>query len=99
MGTQNCYTMFTKQKYNQDHNFTAKTDMENDSPTTWYEESGLIAHEVYYDAPELLQSTHRGKPGLDEEGNDIPLPEIQTSMDPQPDPDYSSWGKDPASVN
>ena len=29
----------------------------------------------------------------------IPLPEIPTSIDPQRDPDYSSWGKDPASVN
>ena len=42
---------------------------------------------------------HRGKPELDEEGNSIPLPEIPTSIDPQEDPDYSSWGKDPASVN
>ena len=36
---------------------------------------------------------------IDEEGNIIPLPEIPTSLDPQQDPDYSSWGKDPASVN
>ena len=42
---------------------------------------------------------HRGSPELDEEGNTIPLPEIPTSIDPQQDPDYSSWGKDPASVN
>ena len=42
---------------------------------------------------------HRGSPELDEEGNKIPLPEIQTSVDPQQDPDYSSWGMDPASVN
>ena len=70
--------------------------MENNDPTTWYKESGLIAQEIYYNAPELV---HRGKPELDEEGNSIPLPEIPTSLDPQKDPDFSSWGKDPASVN
>ena len=42
---------------------------------------------------------HRGQPELDEEGNSIPLPELPTSIDPQQDPDYSSWGKDPAPVN
>ena len=73
--------------------------MENDDPTTWYKESGLIAQEISYDAPGLRHLVHRGKPGLDEEGNSIPLPEIPTSIDPQQDPDYSSWGKDPASVN
>ena len=26
-------------------------------------------------------------------------PEIQTSLDPQQDPDYSSWVKEPSSVN
>ena len=38
-------------------------------------------------------------PELDEEGNITPLLEISTSVDTQQDPDYSSWGKDPASVN
>ena len=33
-------------------------------------------------------------PETDEEGNSIPLPEIPTKQDP----DYSSWGKDQASV-
>ena len=66
-------------------------------PTTWYKESGLIAQDIYYDAPELRHLVHRGKPDLDEEGNSIPLPEIPTSIDPQQDPDYSSWDKDPAS--
>ena len=42
---------------------------------------------------------HKGKPEIDEEGNEIPLPEIPTSMDPQQDPDYSSRGKESASVN
>ena len=73
--------------------------MENDDPTTWYKESGLIAQELYYDAPELRHLIHKGKPETDEEGNEIPLPEIPTSIEPQQDPDYSSWGKESASVN
>ena len=76
-----------------------KPDMENDDPTTWYKESGLIAQEIYHDAPELRHLVHRRKPELDEEGNSIPIPEIPTSIDPPQGPDYSSWGKDPASVN
>ena len=76
-----------------------KPDMENDDPTSWYKESGLIAQESYYDAPELRHLTHKRKPETDEEGNGIPLPEIPTSIDPQQDPDYSSWGKESASVN
>ena len=59
----------------------------------------MKAQYIYDDAPELRHLVHRGKPELDEEGNSIPLPEIPTSIDPQQDPDYSSWGKDPASVN
>ena len=78
---------------------TRNPDMENDDPTTWYKESGLIAQEIYYDAPELRHLVHRGKPDIDEESNCIPLPEIPTSIDPQQDPDYSSRCKDPASVN
>ena len=73
--------------------------MENNDPTTWYKESGLIAQEIYHDAPEWRHLAHRGKPELDEEGNSIPSPEIPTSTDPQRDPDYSSWGKNPASVH
>ena len=32
--------------------YDKKPDMENDDPTTWYKESGLIAQEMYHDAPE-----------------------------------------------
>ena len=59
----------------------------------------MIAQEIYYDAPELRHLVHRGNPELDEEGNVILLPETPTSIDPQQDSDYSSWGKDPASIN
>ena len=77
--------------------YDEKPDMENDGPTTWYKESGLIAQ--YYGAPELRHLINRTSNGIDEEGNSIPLPEIPTSMDPPQDPDYLSWGKDSASVN
>ena len=79
--------------------YDKKPDVDNDDHTTWYKESGLIAQEVYYDAPELRHLVYRGSPETDEDGNIIPLPSIPTSIDPSQDPDYSSWGKDPASVN
>ena len=68
-----------------------KPDIDNDDFTVWYKESGLIAQEIYYDAPELRHLVHRGSPELDEEGNIVPLREIPTSIDPKKDPDYSSW--------
>ena len=58
-----------------------------------YKESGLIAQEVFYDAPEFRHLVNRGDNELDEEGNSIP-----TSVGPQQDPNSSSWGKDTASV-
>ena len=76
-----------------------RNQMVNIDPTTQYKESGLIAQEMYYDAPELRHLINRTTNEIDEEGNTIPLPEIPTSIDPSQDPDYSSWGKDPASVN
>ena len=33
--------------------YDKKPDIENDDPTKWYKESGLIAQEIYYDTPEL----------------------------------------------
>ena len=79
--------------------YDKKPDIDNDDPSTWYKESGLIAQEIYYDAPELRHSVYRGSLETDEEGNGIPLPEIPTSIDPKQDPDYSSWGKESAPVN
>ena len=78
--------------------YDKKPDIDNDDHTAWYKEGVLIAQEIYYDVPELRHLVHRGSPELDEEGIIIPLPEIPTSIDPQKDPDYSSWDKDPASV-
>ena len=68
--------------------YNKKPSIENDDPTTWIKESGLVAQEVYYDAPELRHLVKRNKE-TDEEGN--PLPEIPTSINPQQDPDCSSW--------
>ena len=42
---------------------------------------------------------YRGSPETDEDGNIIPLPSIPTPIDPKSDPDYSSWGGGPASLN
>ena len=76
-----------------------RKQIENDDPKSWYKGSGLIAQEIYYDAPGLRHLIYRGSPETDEEGNGILLQEIPASMDPSQDPDYSSWGKDTASVN
>jgi hypothetical protein len=55
-------------------------------------EAGLIAQEIYYDAPELRHIV--GVPhDADLSGNDI-----STSDDPKVDPDYSNWGTSTASV-
>ena len=76
-----------------------KPSIDNEDETTWEKESGLIVQEVYYDAPELRHLIKRFNNQTDEEGNEIPLPEIPTSIDPTQDPDYSSWGEEAASLN
>lgn len=55
-------------------------------------ESGLIAQEIYYDAPEL-----RHLISLPNDANVEKF--IDTSSNPNIDPDYSSWGSSYASVN
>ena len=53
-------------------------------------EVGLIAQEIWYDCPQLRHLVmHSGKPAED----------IKTSDDPTVDPDYSSWGSEPAGVS
>ena len=73
--------------------------MENTDSTTWVKESGLIAQGIYYDAPGLRHLVNRVGSELDEEGNGMPLPGTPTSIDPQKDPGYSSWGKEAAPAN
>ena len=79
--------------------YDKKPDIENEDPKSWYKEGGSITQETYYDAPELRHLIYRGSPETDEEGNEIPLQEMPSSIDPSQDPDYSSWGKESASVN
>ena len=65
--------------------------MDSTDTTKWYKESGLIAQEVYDDCPELRHLVQRN--------GEETLPEIPTSVDPKSDPDYSSWGEEPAALN
>ena len=76
-----------------------KPDMKNVDNTTLYKERGLIAQEIYHDAPELRHLIDKTNNEIDEEGNSIPSPETPTPIDPQQDPDYSPWGKDPTPVS
>jgi len=59
----------------------------------YHHEAGLIAQDIWYDAPELRFAV---KPGLLSE---IPLDAPIRSDDPREDPDYSKWGPNPASVD
>ena len=72
-------------------------ELENKEPVNnLLYESGLIAQEVFYDAPELR---HIVSTGFDpEEISDTP-PEGYGNEDPTIDPDYSNWGVSPASLN
>lgn len=61
-------------------------------------ESGLIAQEIWYDAPELRHLVHTKYAdisAIDEPPDDY----YETRDDPEKDPDYSAWGKIPAGVN
>lgn len=55
-------------------------------------ESGLIAQEIYYDAPELRHIIN-----IADDANLDGI--IKSSDDPSKDPDYTNWGTYPASVN
>lgn len=74
------------QLYDKKPSFTA-TDT-----STWKSEGGLIAQEIYYQAPELRHIVTVGEGGTPAENINIP-------DDPSIDPDYSSWGSNPASVD
>ena len=58
-------------------------------------ETGLIAQDIWYDAPELR---HIVLPGADADPTEN-KPEAPVDGDIQQDPDYSSWGPNEASVN
>jgi len=54
-------------------------------------ESGLIAQEIYYDAPELKHIVD-----VNDMSDNVIIP---SSDDPQKDPDYSDWGNMSAGVD
>ena len=60
----------------------------------WKRESGLIAQEIYYSAPEFRHTVQVPQTAGDVE-NYTPPP----SDDPNQDPDYSVWGEDSPSVD
>ena len=58
-------------------------------------EAGLIAQEIFYDAPELRHLVN-----VPETANsNVYSSNIQSSTDPSIDPDYSDWGTTTAGVN
>jgi len=57
-------------------------------------ESGLIAQELYYEAPELRHLVN-----VPSDATLIDNSETRDFEDIQNDPDYSNWGEKPASVN
>ena len=67
-----------------------------DSNATSYTESGLIAQEIFYDAPELR---HLVTVPVDADSNAVYSSNVTSSSDPSVDPDYSAWGSNLASVN
>lgn len=59
-------------------------------------ESGLIAQEVFYDAPELRHLVHIP---FDANRDALYNSNITSSQDPSIDPDYKDWGTKTASLN
>jgi len=64
-----------------------------DEPNISHYESGLMAQDVWYDAPELRHAVHLGA-YADPTPEKPPAP----SDSLEDDPDYSAWGNDPAQV-
>ena len=61
-------------------------------------EAGLIAQEVYYDAPELRYLVSARNEGIDAGPVNIPEKKPYVDDDPTKDPDYSAWGTGSAAV-
>jgi hypothetical protein len=66
-----------------------------DDPTR---EAGLIAQDVYYDAPELRYLVSARNDGIDDEPVNIPEEKPFVDDDPTKDPDYSGWGNASAGI-
>jgi hypothetical protein len=61
---------------------------------TWKYESGLIAQEIFYSAPEFRHIVK-----VPQQAGDVEALTPAPSDDPTQDPDYSVWGPTPASVD
>jgi len=71
-------------------------DYTTNSNASFVKESGLIAQEIFYDAPELRYLVNMSP---DANSNVIYNEIVNSSEDPSIDPDYSAWGSNAASVN
>jgi len=73
-------------------------DYRTDSNATFYKESGIMAQEIFYDAPELRHLVN-----LPSDADKIALYDgasnILSSTDPSLDPSYPGWGSNIAAVN
>lgn len=58
-----------------------------------YRESGFIVQDIYYDIPEIRHNITLPDGIIPSESREL------TGDDPKIDPDYSSWGQDPTSLN
>lgn len=72
--------------------YLKKQSMDTADTTNAIEESGLIAQDIYYQAPELRHLINLADDAF-------PAPSITIPSDPTQDPDYSSWGSKPSSIN
>jgi hypothetical protein len=80
----------------QTYNKWTTMDYQSNSNANFVKESGLIAQEIFYDAPELRHLVNLPE-GAD--SNVLYSNTIQSSQDPSIDPDYKDWGSNIASVN
>lgn len=70
--------------------YQKKDEMDSTDTSKWETESGVIAQQLYYDIPELRHLVYT---------ESTPDENIEIPDDPTQDPDYSSWGEQPAMVN
>jgi hypothetical protein len=78
--------------------YRKKRNLADDTPTHDLRlESGLMAQEIWYDAPELRHHVH---PGVGHGDIDAPPVDYMANRDdPNLDPDYSAWGPREATVD
>jgi alpha-tubulin suppressor-like RCC1 family protein len=85
---------------NTENENTENENTENENNVDEFiKQSGLIAQEIYYDAPELRHIV-KLPDGIDVSSIEQPPPDYYENRDnPEIDPDWSSWGDKYASVN